>query len=282
MPKPTCLLILILILGQVPTVFAQSAKEAIGVLHRTKGANAVRNIVAMRGLHGQDQPGTWEIITNEPSLREQRAYQISNGRLSGEGRMTGSPRSLVLNPSKLRLDSTDAFRIANAKASEQYIGFDAIDYELRAVDYSYSPVWRVTLRNASGAAVGRMEISAETGNVRWPTSNSKPRQTSETGDYLVSTRNPSDFDGNIDYASYEDRDYWSDRDMDRAHQRNYLWWKKSTDGLQYAGHNIKEGFRETGAAFRDIFQGEAVFRSTGKKRNHVRKAAHTRPAPSNR
>ena len=265
---------------------AESAKQAIHSLKRAKGENAVRNIVAMRGFHGQDQPESWEILTSQPSLRGYSRYLVSGGKLRGEKVSSSAPSSIILRVDKLRLDSTDAFRIANEKAQERYIGFDSIDYELRAVDYSYSPVWRITLRDEKRAPLAHMEISAENGKVRWPQSSQPAAARSQAPVRSSSSRSPSTphpYEGrpvserNLNYGEFEGRDYRSGADPVRVRERNYVWWHETTDGLEYAGYNIKEGFKDAGAAFRDIFTGDAVYRSTGKKRTHIRKAAHTRP-----
>ena len=283
-----------LILGGPVAATAGTAKEAIAALRRSKGENAVRNIVAMRGLKGQDQPASWEIVTNQPSLGGYRRYVVTGGKLRAENPMTQTPSKIVVKLDKMRLDSSQAFQVANREATKQLIGFDSLDYELRAVDYSYSPVWRIVLRNGQGAAVGRLEVSAESGKVRWPRAPATPKKaaiqpvdyemtntTTRGGASYVSTPASSESlpisERTIDYSKYEGRDYRDGRDPVKARERNYVWWHQTTDGLEYAGHNLKDGFRETGAAFRDIFTGEAVYRSTGKKK-HLRKASHTRPS----
>ena len=65
----------------------------------------------------------------------------------------------------MRVDSDAAFAIADKEARQARIGFDAVNYLLRPKEGSPEPVWTLMLVDTAKRLVGRIEISAGSGEV---------------------------------------------------------------------------------------------------------------------
>jgi hypothetical protein len=82
----------------------------------------------------------------------------------------GSSQPIVLT--RFKIDSDGAFDIANRQASTRRIGFNWVDYTLRANNVTGAPMWILRLYDNMGAQVGVIQISAEDGSVITPLSSS--------------------------------------------------------------------------------------------------------------
>ena len=66
---------------------------------------------------------------------------------------------------RVKLDVDKAFEVANKEAAIAKVGFDRLDYSLRAREFSQEPVWTLRLVNEEEQLVGTVELSAESGRV---------------------------------------------------------------------------------------------------------------------
>ncbi|MFN0126960.1 MAG: hypothetical protein ACKV19_09795 [Verrucomicrobiales bacterium] len=148
----------------------QTGLEALGVLSRARGAALGNQVVVLTGERGSEQPAAWRLVTRDPAFAGRfLEYVVKNGRLVSQqavptadaGRFATAP----LVRSKLKIDSHVVFWRAHTEAKKVLVGFDAVDYELRNAEFTTTPVWVVRLVNTSGAKVGELAVSAESGNV---------------------------------------------------------------------------------------------------------------------
>ena len=147
-----------------------TALTALNRVNSRYGAQFVQKIVEMRGVRGQSQPEGWLLIAHDPmSETLLREFSIGGRRVSNEGSNEDyypqRQPSGFIDLQRLKLDSTEAFKILDREAALAKVGFDSIDYHLRCREFSDEPIWSVTARDASGFPVARVDLSAETGRV---------------------------------------------------------------------------------------------------------------------
>ncbi len=257
------------------TTHAESAKQAIAALRSAKGSGITNAIVFMRGRNGQHQPSEWELVVSDPSVKGQRRILMGNKRVLSEGNMTHMVRAAPIPLNQLRIDSTDAFRISDAEARRVRLGFDSVDYELRTQPNGYAPMWVVMLRDIRGTQVALLEISGESGQVlrrKWQSQISSEAQGRTKSASREHNAQPVPDPGiyrekgtaKVNYRKYETVPDGSR--VERKHLAFDHLWRRSTDGFEYAGEKMKNGFGEIGGSFSDIFSGKAVYRSSGKNR----------------
>ncbi|MCF6313979.1 MAG: hypothetical protein L3J39_16150 [Verrucomicrobiales bacterium] len=173
MKKWTLLILVGLLVG---TAVAQqqggvlSAKNALSILGQKFGANRFQSIVEMRAFNGVPQPKEWNVVVYDPaSIYLLTEYWIGDGRAVNEG-----PHDEIypdkapigfINFAKLKLDSVAAFTVAEGEARRARVGFDSLNYILRAREYSDEPVWILALVDADKRLVGKVHLSGVTGSV---------------------------------------------------------------------------------------------------------------------
>lgn len=169
--KPILLMAAAILTGWGSSVQAQqTGLEALGVLSRARGAALGNQVVVLTGERGSEQPAAWRLVTRDPAFAGRfLEYVVKNGRLIAEQAVpaadAGRYATAPLVRSKLKVDSHVAFWRAHTEAKKVLVGFDSVDYELRNAEFTTTPVWVVRLVNTSGAKVGELAVSAESGNV---------------------------------------------------------------------------------------------------------------------
>lgn len=147
-----------------------SGKEALAALQKRAGRAADERVIQMVGVRGQHQPSEWRVVVQEGTgpdafhmytvqgesvVKREVVQQDYRKQLPG----AAIPRSAI------RIDSEDAFAIADREARKAEVGFDSLNYELRCPELSSTPVWYVDLRDARDRMVGRVFVSAKDGEV---------------------------------------------------------------------------------------------------------------------
>lgn len=166
------LLLAPLLSGLSPQAHSQpSAPSALSVLRgfsRERGTAESSRIVGMVGFHGQDQPAQWLILqldARDPKLLHE--YAVRGGRPEAYRRFWRDPNqdlpTIPIELSRVAVDSTRAFVLADQNAKKAGIGFDAIHYQLRCRDLRNEPIWVLNLINGTQRSVGVLYISAITG-----------------------------------------------------------------------------------------------------------------------
>jgi hypothetical protein len=146
-----------------------SAYEALRVLARESGRDAVNHVVSVVGINGTPQPERWKILVDDARSREGvREVEIADGGVVSQreaGRaVAGSSEEATINTARLNLDSTGAYAVASHTADKSSAQFARVSYTLRT-DERGEPIWIVTLQDDSGRPVGTIHISANRGNV---------------------------------------------------------------------------------------------------------------------
>ena len=153
----------------LPEPPAQStANQSLKALQVLRGRQVVSTIVGVAGFYGQDQPQQWRLLavdTRVPNLLHEYAMQA--GKIVGERHFSRRPDedlpSIVIPPGNLRIDSPQAFAIANENARRAGVGFDSVHYQLRCRDLRKEPVWVINLIDQQQNTVGVQYLSAITG-----------------------------------------------------------------------------------------------------------------------
>lgn len=152
---------------------AETSLSAVQVLKDSGRPELLTGLAEIKAKDGVPQPSEWMVLCNDPSAHGGvRELTISNGHVVSErtpmGEFAGEGELPHLTITPTTLDSGAVFKIVDREAKAARIGFDSIDYVLRVDAISGKPLWIVQLHKSSGALVGTMELSAETGEVLKP------------------------------------------------------------------------------------------------------------------
>src|SRR5215467_14107319 len=146
-----------------------TAYEALRVVGREFGRDALHEIVSITGTKGNPQPEKWKIVVEDPQSGGVRDVQVGDGNIASDdtanGDVTGSTEGATIDISRLNLDSSGAYAVASHTAEVSHTNFATADYTLRTDDRG-EPMWVVTLRRRSSRPVGTIYIGATRGTVR--------------------------------------------------------------------------------------------------------------------
>ena len=159
--------------AQAPAAKPRSQMSAINTLWafgRERGTHELSRVVGVVGFFGQDQPRQWRLLAHDAQQRGvMHEYILENGRVVAERRFARDPKqdmpSIVIPVGQLKVDSTQAFLLAEAQATAASIGFDSAHYQLRCRDLRNEPVWVLNLSDAARKTVGVVYISALNGDI---------------------------------------------------------------------------------------------------------------------
>jgi hypothetical protein len=169
-PMWRCLAALLVFVNPALAQEHATAYEALRVVARESGRNALHHIVSITGVEGSPQPKKWNIVLEKPDAREGlREVEIRDGRIASEGgprgSVAGSTEGATIDPARLNLDSSGAYALASHTAETSHTKFATVDYTLRTDEHG-EPLWIVTLVNKSSRPVGTIYIGATRGTVR--------------------------------------------------------------------------------------------------------------------
>ena len=146
-----------------------TAYEALRVVGRELGRDALHQIVSITGTKGNPQPEKWKIVLEDPQGGGVREVEVADGNIASdgtaEGDAAGSTEGAMIDFSRLNLDSSGAYAVASHTADASHTSFATADYLLRTDDRG-EPMWIVTLRSRSSRPVGTIHIGATRGTVR--------------------------------------------------------------------------------------------------------------------
>lgn len=147
-----------------------TAIEALTAFKNYSARDKLTGLVEMRGTGGIPTPPLWNIVLldlrspTKLSHATVRGSRVEERGASKEYYPAQEP-SGYFELSKVNVDCAGAFRIADREAGKALVGFDSLDYLLRARELSEEPVWILTLREKSGSVAGTVTISATGGKV---------------------------------------------------------------------------------------------------------------------
>jgi hypothetical protein len=184
---------LILLLGAlaaVPGTRADGGPAHLAINAAQKIAPSPAALVEITGERGEPRPAEWKLVYSDPAARGGVREIVASGDVVVSERTplrgysdlsTAQPISLQ----RLKIDSDGAFEVANRQAAAKQIGFNWVDYTLRANPVTGAPTWILRLSNSLGAQVGSLQISAEDGSVILPL-------TATGGPRMEDTSNPAE------------------------------------------------------------------------------------------
>lgn len=152
----------------VPAFGQQTGIAAFKVFGREQGTVNLSRAVGMVGFYGQHQPKTWRILVQDPvSPGHLREYLLESGHVVGERRFERKADqdfpSIPLSQSTMKVDSDQAFIIADQAAKQAGVGFDSVHYQLRCRDLRNEPIWMMNLVDQLQRPIGTVYVSAQTG-----------------------------------------------------------------------------------------------------------------------
>jgi hypothetical protein len=146
-----------------------TAYEALRVVGREFGRDALHQIVSMTGTKGNPQPEKWKIILEDPQGGGVRELEVADGNIASDGTakadVAGATEGAMVDISRLNLDSSGAYALASHTADASHTSFATADYTLRTDDHG-EPMWIVTLQSRSLRPVGTIYVGATRGTVR--------------------------------------------------------------------------------------------------------------------
>ena len=146
-----------------------TAYEALRVVGRELGRDALRQIVSITGTKGDSQPEKWKIVVEDAQGGGVRELHVADGKIDSDDEadrdVAGSTEGATIDVSQLNLDSSGAYAVASHTAEASHASFETADYALRTDDRG-EPTWIVTLRNRSSRPVGTIYIGGTSGTVR--------------------------------------------------------------------------------------------------------------------
>ena len=146
-----------------------TAYEALRVVGREFGRDALHQIVSITGTKGNPQPEKWKIVLEGPQGGGVREVEVVDGNIASDGTaqadVAGSTEGAMIDISRLNIDSSGAYAVASHTADASHMSFATVDYILRTDDRG-EPMWIVTLQSRSLRSVGTIYIGATRGTVR--------------------------------------------------------------------------------------------------------------------
>lgn len=161
------------------------AYSAVRTAQRVASTGA---LVQVMGQRGEPNPQQWTLLYSDPKARGGVLEVVVSGNevvsqrtpLRGYTGLTAEP---ALKISRLKYDSDAAFGSAERQAAKQGLGFNWVDYTLRADVVTGMPFWVLRLFDHMGAPVGVTEISAEDGSIITPLKANRPRNNEDTANF---------------------------------------------------------------------------------------------------
>src|SRR5436853_828675 len=145
-----------------------TAYQALRVVGKELGRDALHQIVSITGTKGNPQPEKWKIVLEDSQGGAVRELEIADGSIApddtGDGNVAGATEGASVDLSRLNLDSSGAYEVASHTADASHTSFATADYALHT-DERGEPMWVVTLRNRSSHPVGTIYIGAVGGTV---------------------------------------------------------------------------------------------------------------------
>lgn len=146
-----------------------TAYDALRTISGQLGKPALNHVISINGANGDPQPKSWTVtLEDSQAPTGTREVVVSNGRImsdhSSNRAVIGSAHNSTIKTSKLNLDSSGAFQVANRVADRSAARFDTASYTLRTDEHG-DPVWIITLHSVNGKPIGTIHINCTRGNV---------------------------------------------------------------------------------------------------------------------
>lgn len=231
------IILLLLLAGPALAQERPTAYQALRTVGTQLDRDLVNRVISVAGTNGDPQPEIWKILLNDPKARGGvRELEVSDGKISSErtplrSAVEGS-LGATIDTSKLNLDSSGAFTLAQQTAEKSHVTFATADYTLR-VDDRGNPIWMISLFRQNGDPAGTIHIGANRGTI------TRTEGLFAGGDRAVIDE-PSDMDG-------------SEADQDDDGDQNIVK-RRIKQAFRQARDDVKRTFFKVRRSFVDFFQ----------------------------
>ena len=154
----------------VASLSAQTAAKAVGVVQQQYGKVYGDRLVAVTGENGGPQPKEWHLFAydlKQPTLISH--FVVSGGKIVNaamlDAQRSKSWAAPTIGWNRVKVDTEQVFKIADATARAATVGFNSIGYRLMADRASGIPVYQIELTDAAGKPVGNLKIDGVQGRV---------------------------------------------------------------------------------------------------------------------
>jgi hypothetical protein len=181
------ILVFLCALAASPFLRADGGPAYLAINAAQKITKPPATLVEMTGERGEPRPQEWKLVYSDPAARGGVKEIVASGDVVVSERTPLRGYSGVVNAqpislTRFKIDSDGAFAIANKQATARRLGFNWIDYTLRANNVTGAPMWILRLYDNMGAQVGVMQISAEDGSIIMPLNATAARRSDEDDD----------------------------------------------------------------------------------------------------
>ncbi len=154
----------------------EEALEALDGFSKVASLEAGERVLGMVGFYGQPLPVQWLVLTGNVERRAPlRESVFARGGILAERTFAALPGQdlphLPILRESLEIRSSEAFRIAEARASSRGVAFESVHFQLRVREEGSEPVWMLSLLDKAHVSVGLVYLSARHGGVlreKWP------------------------------------------------------------------------------------------------------------------
>lgn len=162
-------------LAAAPLVWADGGPAHMAINAAQKITRPPAALIEMTGERGEPRPQEWKLVYTDPAARGGVKEITASGDVVVSERTplrgyAGIGTSQPVSLTRLKIDSDAAFDIANGQATKKRLGFNWVDYTLRANNVTGAPMWILRLYDNMGAPVGVVQISGEDGSIIMPLS----------------------------------------------------------------------------------------------------------------
>jgi len=152
---------------------ARAGIPAQAAISTAKTAAGKGTLVEMTGERGDPNPQSWTLVYTDPDARGGVKEVVVTGASVESIRTplhgyTGVGAQPAIAANRLNLDSRGAFDIAEKQAVQRRLGFNWVNYTLRANNVTGAPMWVVRLYDHMGVQVGVIQVSGEDGSIIMP------------------------------------------------------------------------------------------------------------------
>lgn len=214
-----------------------TAYQALRVVGTQLDRSLVDHVISVRGMEGNPQPAKWTILLEDPKARGGvREVEVSEDKIVSERtpmrEAVAGSLGATIDTTKLNLDSSGAYTVAQQTAAGSHVTFTSADYLLH-VDERGNPVWQVTLHRENGDSAGLISIGANHGTI------TRTEGLFSGGDHAVASNEQREAASNEE-ATTEDED--DDGDVNPVKRRIKQAFHQVRDDVKRSFYKVRKSF----------------------------------------
>jgi hypothetical protein len=161
---------LFIIAASLLALFPASAQNSALDAFRALPAQFQNGVLRLSADDARPNPGTWYFVAmNTERTALPMNIEVADGQVISQSR-TMNPRTLITGASpidwrSIRIDSTDAWQIAQNFATERGQRLSSVSFVLQQEGSGATPIWSIWLYDARGNQIGFLSILATNGSI---------------------------------------------------------------------------------------------------------------------